>query len=120
MMIHMKNPRLSTLLVLLLTCFLLISAGCELQVLDLPPNPYEYSISNPYKDIKWATIEYHYANFHTHTQLSDAQMPPHTVIDTYHSWVIACLPLQIITPNITIPGHPPCIRGQSSARFKVH
>jgi len=85
MMIPMKNPRLSTLLVLLLTCFLLISAGCELQVLDLPPNPYEYRISNPYEDIEWETIEYHDANFHTHTQLSDAQMLPHTVIDTYHS-----------------------------------
>ena len=80
-----KNLKLSRLLVLLLAFFLLISIGCELQVLDLPPNPYDYLITNPYGDIEWTTIEYHDANFHTHTQLSDGHMLPHEVIDAYHS-----------------------------------
>jgi hypothetical protein len=82
---HTKNVKLTLLFLLMLVCFVLISIGCELQVLDLPPNTYDYIITNPYADIEWTTIEYYDANFHTHTQLSDGQMLPHEVIDAYRS-----------------------------------
>ena len=82
---RLQTLQLSTGLVLLLVFFVLVFSGCELQVLDLPPNPYDYIITNPYADIEWTTIEYHDANFHTHTQLSDGYMLPHEVIDTYQS-----------------------------------
>lgn len=72
--------RMISILVLMLV---LLGFGCSVQVLDLPENPHRYAISNPYEGVDWETVEYHDANFHTHTQLSDGSMSPEEVVDTY-------------------------------------
>lgn len=39
---------------------------------------------NPYANVDWVTFEQHKANLHTHTNRSDGDMDPATVIDLYH------------------------------------
>lgn len=63
----------------------IVITGCEYQLIRLPENSYDYTITNPYEDIDWNTIDYYDANFHTHTRLSDGDMDPHDVVDAYHA-----------------------------------
>ncbi len=79
----MRRFTYSRLALLFTLCIVLISSGCFLNVVELPYNHHSYAIDNPYVGIDWATIGYYDGNFHTHTDLSDGQMKPQDVIDTY-------------------------------------
>ena len=76
--------RSRNLLFALLTLIVgLLFFGCSL----FPEGGYLSSAThrfiNTYAAIDWQNANYHDANFHTHTRLSDGSYDPHTVIDMY-------------------------------------
>lgn len=48
---------------------------------------------DPYRTVDWDRVQRHKANLHTHTTVSDGRMPPHQVVDEYHSRGYAVLAL---------------------------
>lgn len=80
----------SRLRVLLFLCLLALWGfalqGCRTTA-ETAPGGEAFShvvISNPYESIDWSSTEYHAANFHSHTTVSDGSMDPRQIAEAYH------------------------------------